>query len=128
MTDLNREALGCHVPDKNPTPVPPPSTIPEAEIDSSVIRQLTVHFRDNGSDRRGKPAGVHGVEIRWDIRVAPPASVEDLKNSVFDTKSPYTFTFEENQRGQTVYFCLRWEGTTGEKKGPWGEVYSGIVP
>jgi hypothetical protein len=45
----------------------------------------------------------------------------------FDTRSPYTFRFEENQRGQTVFFCLRWENTTGQK-GPWSEIVSAIIP
>jgi hypothetical protein len=49
-----------------PEPRPAPTTIPELELDSSVIRKITVHFRDAGSDRRGKPAHVHDVELRGD--------------------------------------------------------------
>jgi hypothetical protein len=53
--------------------------------------------------------------------------VEDLIHSAFDTRSPFTLSFDENQRGKTVYFCLRWENTRGEK-GPWSEIVSGIIP
>jgi hypothetical protein len=47
--------------------------------------------------------------------------------SVFSTRSPYVFTFDENMRGKTVYFCLRWENTRGQK-GPWSAIYSAIIP
>jgi hypothetical protein len=53
--------------------------------------------------------------------------VEDLKNSAFDTASPYTFTFDESDRGKALYICPRWENSKGEK-GPWGEIGKAIVP
>jgi hypothetical protein len=127
ITDSEKESMGLHLHLSKSSTIPPPSTYPEAEIDSSILRQLTIHFRDNGSRRRGKPKGVHGVEIRWELLPAPPVSIEDIKNSVFNSRSPQTFVFEENKRGQTVYFCLRWENSKGEK-GPWGEIYSAIIP
>jgi hypothetical protein len=48
--------------------------IPELELDSSVIRQITVYFKDAESDRRGKPAHVHGVELRWQLLDNVPSS------------------------------------------------------
>jgi hypothetical protein len=35
--------------------------------------------------------------------------------------------FDESQRGEKVFFCLRWENAKGAK-GPWGEIYSAIIP
>jgi hypothetical protein len=96
--------------------LPPPSTIPEAEIDSSIIRQLTIHFKDNGSEKRGKPVGVHGVEIVWDVTDTAPATMDEFKNSAFDTASPYTFTFDESQRGKK-YFSVCAEKTPEAKRG-----------
>jgi hypothetical protein len=127
ISDADREQMRITVYDKTKTPIPPPSTIPEAEIDSSVIRQLTIHFKDNGSERRGKPLGVHGVEIVWDMTETTPAKIEEFRNSVFDTRSPYTFSFDESQRGKKVFLCLRWENAKGEK-GPWSEIYNAIIP
>ncbi|MDR2628174.1 MAG: hypothetical protein LBC40_09100 [Dysgonamonadaceae bacterium] len=105
----------------------PPETYPDFDIDSSVIRRLKVAFRDQGSTSRAKPHGVHGAEIRWCILDAPPKDISDLRNSSFDTHSPFTLEFSEVDRGKTVYFCLRWESTTGEK-GPWSEIISAIIP
>jgi hypothetical protein len=127
VSDVDKESMGLPLHDSTRTPTPPPSTIPEAEIDSSIIRQLTIHFKDNGSEKRGKPAGVHGVEIVWDITETAPATMDEFKNSAFDTASPYTFTFDESQRGKKVFFCLRWENARGEK-GPWSEIYNAIIP
>jgi hypothetical protein len=127
VTDADKENMGLPLHDGTRTPTPPPSTIPEAKIDSSIIRQLTIHFKDNGSEKRGKPSGVHGVEIVWSITDSVPATMDEFKNSVFDTASPYTFTFDESQRGKKIFFCLRWENAKGDK-GPWGEIYNAIIP
>jgi hypothetical protein len=109
------------------TPDAAPATYPEAETDSSVIRQLTIHFRDKGSRSRAKPPKVHGAEIRWAILDREPADENELTASDFDTASPFTLTFTESQRGKRVYFALRWESSTN-LKGPWSEIYSAIIP
>ena len=49
--------------------------------------------------------------------IIPPASIEALTHSDFDTASPFTLTFDESDRGKRVYFCLRWESNTN-LKGP----------
>ncbi|MDR2516217.1 MAG: hypothetical protein LBC88_02415 [Spirochaetaceae bacterium] len=127
VTDADKERMGLPLHDTTRTSVPPPSTIPELELDSSILRQVIVHFRDAGSGSRGKPPGVHGIELRWSLRASPPASVEDLANSAFDTATPYTFRFDEPERGKALYLCPRWENNKGEK-GPWGEIVKAIVP
>jgi hypothetical protein len=127
VSDADKENMGLPLHDGTRTPVPAPTTIPELEMDSSVIRQITVHFRDAGSDKRGKPAHVHGVELRWALLDNSPISVEDLTKSAFDTASPYTFAFDEMERGKALYICPRWENNKGDK-GPWGEIYKAIIP
>jgi hypothetical protein len=93
----------------------------------SFNHNVTDADRDNGSSSKAKPAGVHGVEIRWMFLEHPPVSVNELANSAFDTGTPFTLNFDESDRGKTVYFCLRWENSKGEK-GPWGEIVSAIIP
>ncbi|AHF94767.1 hypothetical protein OPIT5_26275 [Opitutaceae bacterium TAV5] len=53
--------------------------------------------------------------------------LNDLTRSGFDTRSPFTLNFDENQRGKTVYFALRWENTRGDK-GPWSPITHAVVP
>jgi hypothetical protein len=110
------------------TPDKVPETRPEAESDSSEIRQLSIHFKDRGAKSKAKPHGVHGAEIRWHIQNEAPEDIEaELVHSDFDTASPFTLVFGEADRGKRVYYALRWESFTN-LKGGWSEIYSAIVP
>jgi hypothetical protein len=127
MRDEDRLVYGLPPHDGSHTPDTEPTTFPEAEADTAIIRQVTIHFLDSGSKKRGKPHGVHGAEIRWALLDHAPASVDELTISDFDTASPFTLKFDETERGRRVYFCLRWESNTN-LKGPYGEIYSAVVP
>jgi hypothetical protein len=127
MSKEDKLYYGVLTPDPVPSPIPRPLSFPEAEADTSVIRQLIIHFWDSITKKRGKPHGVHGAEIRWAILDHVPASVNELTNSDFDTATPFTLVFDESDRGKRVYFCLRWETGTN-LKGPYGEIYSAIIP
>jgi hypothetical protein len=70
---------------------------------------------------------VHGAEIVWAILPEPPKDISELIHSAFCTASPFRLEFKESDRGKTVYLCVRWENTTGEK-GPWTAILSAIIP
>ncbi|MDR2627946.1 MAG: hypothetical protein LBC40_07935 [Dysgonamonadaceae bacterium] len=129
VTDEDRVKLGLTVPDPAPTPAPLPVTWPVVRrIDSGTIMRLKLIYRDSQTaDSRAKPDHTNGAEICYVIRDTPPTSTDDLIHSVFSTHSPYTFIFDEPQRGKTIWFRLRWENTRGQK-GPWSELYSAIIP
>ncbi|MDR3353202.1 MAG: hypothetical protein LBO00_09450 [Zoogloeaceae bacterium] len=128
VTDVDREKMGLTIPHSGHTPAPKPSSYPEADkVDLSILRQVTIHFRDQKSQHKAKPKGVHGCEIHWALLDAPPPHVETLVNATFDTHSPVTLVFDESQRGQKLYFCLRWVNTVGDK-GPFGTISNTIVP
>jgi hypothetical protein len=38
-----------------------------------------------------------------------------------------TIDFEEEDRGKTFWYAVRWENTTG-LKGPWSEIRSAVIP
>ena len=127
VSDKERNEMQLPIHDTKPTPVPPPTTFPEYSVDSSIPNQLTVRFWDAVTKQRGKPRGIHGAEIRWELREDAPAKVEDLVNSSFTTRTPYALVFTGDKQGHRVYFCLRWENNKGEK-GPWGALVSAVVP
>ena len=126
LTDDDRRAAGIPIRDSKPTPSPVPVTYPVVSVDTSTMRRLIVRYRDSGTETKAKPKGVHGAEIKWIISDERPM-VEELINSAFDTRTPYTIDFEDSQRGKRVWICLRWENTRGEK-GPWGPMVNAIIP
>jgi hypothetical protein len=127
VTDEDRDNMGLHIRSKDRKPVPVPATYPTFTVDSSIIRVLLILFRDALLEGRAKPFGVHGAEIRWGFSETPVINPDDLPFSAFDTRSPFRLEFRSEDRGKTVWFCLRWENTRGEK-GPWSEIVSAIVP
>jgi hypothetical protein len=128
VTDVDHEGLGIPIHSKGRHPSPLATTYPDFDVDSSMIRRLTIHFYDQGSVKsKAKPAGQHGAEIRWAILDTPPVDVKELIHSSFDTRTPFTLEFEGHECGKTVYFCLCWENTRGEK-GPWSKIVSAIIP
>jgi hypothetical protein len=128
VTDTDRDGLGIPIRKTTHTPAPVATTIPEYEVDSSIIRILTIHFADQGNKRsKAKPPGQHGAELRWEILDAPPTSIRDLRHSAFNTRTPITLEFDEEYRGKTVYFCICWENTRGEK-GPRSAIARAVIP
>ena len=126
VSDEDRINMGLPIHKTSRTPVSVPATYPEYTVETS-LRQIIIHFRDAGKERKAKPTGVGGALIRWDILDTPPTKAVELLNSVLDTASPYTLRFTENQRGSRVYFALAWQNTKGEV-GPWSEIGMAIVP
>ena len=126
VTDEERSLVAIVMPNRKNRRIAVTNSYPVASIDSSTLRRLVVHFRDSETNSRAKPRGVHGAEIRWEVAEENPRT-NNLANSSFDTRTPFTLDFYDTPRGKTVWICLRWETNRGEK-GPWGEIVSAIIP
>jgi hypothetical protein len=128
LSDKDREDMGLPVHKTTHTHAPIAADPPDIELDTSVPGRVSFHYYGKGSaSRRAKPEGQHGMELIWSLGDPAPARWEDLAHSSFDTHTPLTLSFENDQRGQTLYFALRWENTRGEK-GPWSNIQSTKVP
>jgi hypothetical protein len=128
ITPDDLRSMGIAIPTTTRTPSPVADKSPDADVDTSIIGRLTIHFFEKGNQhKRGKPAGQHSAEIRWLLSPTPPTRWDQLTHSEIDTRTPFTLQFENNQRGHTLYFALRWQNTRGEK-GPWSEIQSAIIP
>jgi hypothetical protein len=127
VTNTDRVAMG--LPEHSSgghTPAPVPMTVPEAKVLLPSPAVVEIHFRDAGARRKGKPAGVHGVEIAWAVLDTPPIDWAELIHTSFDTRTPYRFSFEGDLRGKRLYIALRWENTRGVK-GPWSAIQEIII-
>jgi hypothetical protein len=127
MTEEQKREYGIHTPESG-SPVPVPTTSPRLIIDTGTRRRLLIFYRDEKSTRRGKPKGVHGIEIRWAILDHVPTGIEELINSSFDTNQPLTLVFTEQDRGKHVYMVGRWEIEREGEKGPFGAIEEAIIP
>jgi hypothetical protein len=128
VTEEDKRNMGIHIPDPIRTTIEPPKTVPELEPHAGNPRQVEVPYHDAGSERRGKPENVHGIEILWAVLDHEPTGVEELIHSAFDTRSPLTLTFDESDRGKRVYMAGRWEIEREGEKGPTGEIVSCFIP
>ncbi|MDR0729723.1 MAG: hypothetical protein LBF19_06355 [Prevotellaceae bacterium] len=126
VTAADRDNLGLPPRSDGRTPAPiapgPPWLMPNTRLLRHII------FDYGGTEMsKAKPAGQHGVELIWEIADERPPHVRNLTHSVFDTHTPLTIEFDEDQRGKTLWYTARWENTRGEK-GPWGEIQSVVIP
>jgi hypothetical protein len=128
VTDEDKERMGLPVYDRTKSPVNIPDSVPVLTVALKNPREIPVHYHDSVSGRRGKPAHVHGIEIRWGILDHFPADLEELTKSAFDTKPPCLLSFAEHERGQKVYMCGRWEIMREGEKGPFGEIIEAVIP
>ncbi|MDR3351224.1 MAG: hypothetical protein LBN98_06275, partial [Prevotellaceae bacterium] len=120
VTDADRDNLGLPIHKKKHTPAPVAKTYPWVQVIINLIRHLRFDF--GGSEgSKAKPEGQHGMELAGRIGGEKPASVHELTLSYFDTHTPLTIDFEEEDRGKTFWYAVRWENTTG-LKGPWSEI------
>lgn len=119
ISDANKIALGLHVRDTAPTPVPAPSTYPLLTVDTFNLGTLTLHAADQATpDRRARPAGSAGMLLFSVVATTPVTTPEGLAFNAFLTKPKFQNTFDPADSGKTVTYFARWTNGKGEL-GPW---------
>lgn len=126
VTDTDRNRMGLTVSTGSRTAAPAPVTAPVGEVDFSVHLRHNIHFRDSHAPGRAKPPKVYGCEIWSKTGGDEPVNVQELTFLAVDTKSPFTVEYRGDQRGQTVWYWLRWINTRGDR-GPWSAPVSAVI-
>ena len=75
VTDAEREDIGVHNKQPRREHIPAPATVPELSPKAGNPRQVVIEYRDKGAEHRGKPADVHGIEVRGAFRDLPPEDI-----------------------------------------------------
>jgi hypothetical protein len=127
VTDGDRANMRLRNRDRVPTPHIEVTEAVELELGLRNIREIMVHFRVKGAAHKAKPTGYDGAVIVWAILNAPPASPDELVNHTMASRTPHAITFDESDRGKTVYICAAWQNERGNI-GPWSEILNAIVP
>jgi len=103
-----------------------PETV-EFVIHLHDIRQLIVEFWIEGAAHKAKPRGYQGAVIIWVIRDAPPSGPGDFTGHKMASRTPVTLSFDETERGKTVYVALAWQNDRGYL-GEWSGFKSAVIP
>jgi hypothetical protein len=132
VTDMDRDAMRIPNRDLIRTPHIEVTEVVEFEITLRNIREVVVNFWVKGADHKAKPEGYDGAVIIWDVLDLqsgdkPPASTHDLTLHTMASKTPHALTFEEEERGRTVYIAAAWQNERGNI-GQWSEILSAVVP
>jgi hypothetical protein len=127
VTATDLRAMGLPARNTKRVPARVATIAPYLRVNTRVPRNVIIHFSGKEDRSKAKPAGQRGVEIRWAILPAPPATIDELVNTSSSTRSPFTLDFPDDQRGRLLYLATRWVNTRGEK-GPWGESTMTIIP
>jgi hypothetical protein len=143
LTEKNITDLGLNLPDTTPTPIADPKGQAAAVVQlvgSHLLRLIIDHIEGTPYD----PKADYGCRVYWGIMPQgggtleqaagirhylqrPPVSGEELPNSLFTKRKREMFDFPAEDSGKTVYFCIRYENSKG-KTGPWGPVFSAVIP
>ncbi len=127
VTDEVRESLKITVPQRQRTSVGTPYSRPLGRVDVKDRFQHVIHFVDEASQRRRKPAGVFGCEIWVKLGDAPPTDPSsELKFLGINTSTPFKITYQGVDANKTAHYMLRWVNNRG-LAGPWSPTVSAII-
>jgi hypothetical protein len=147
LTDPDFYALLLTPPDQVATKKPKPRAVAEADVERPSVHVLELFIKAvKGSpvDPPGTDAGFrvyYGVmppggaspEMAMSFRrelAAVPVGGKELPHSTFTRRHSIRFDFDEEDSGKRVYFCIRIENEKGgdDGEGPWGPLFSAIIP
>ena len=109
VTAQQKIDLGLTPRDVNPTPINPPTEAPVLEIVAALGRTLKVNLRSVGSDRRGKPDGVHGASLFSFVGATPPADIAEWTFQGSTTRASFDVEFAPTvPAGSQVWLTAFW--------------------
>jgi hypothetical protein len=127
VTVQAKHDLGVTVADTQPTPVPPPTTMPVLEITKIATGYQEVLARDEGAGTsRARPHGSAGLLL---YRAVGDTAANDPSTATFLTfvgRPSVQSTFPGADRGKTATYFARWTNAKGEV-GPWSQPVSGCI-
>lgn len=127
VTDEQKLALGLHINDTTPTPIPPPSTFPSLTITSSSNGIHVLRYADSGNPgSSAKPAGVANLQLFRNLGAAPGVDVDTALFVNAYTRQNIQIAYPPEEAGLFATYIARWANAKGEP-GPWGPAVSMTV-
>ena len=129
LTNADRDLLRLPIPDKKPTPIPPPKSIPEGRVDTSVHQRHTLYVIDTEEvhPRGGLPDGVAAFETWRYIGDTMPTDESEFTYVAASTTSTHVIDYRLADVGKLVWYRFCWINARNQA-GPWSEIISAVVP
>lgn len=113
MTDVKRTELQITIPDRQPTPIGPPTAMPKVEVKSVIGRLINLVLKDAATGRRRKPAGVKSAWLFTYVGEEAPTDFGAYTFQGGTTKSsPHVVCPETVPAGSKVWVTAMWVNPT----------------
>lgn len=130
VTNENKVALGIHIDDAGPTPIPPPSTQALIGLKNQFHLQMALDIRDISTPTsRAKPVGSIGALLFRKVTALVDPTPTDPTTADFDgvfTRNIVNQSFDAGDVGKRCTFWARWTNAKGEE-GPWSSAFSQVI-
>lgn len=127
VTDEQKVALGLTIVDRNPTPIPAPTTLPLLSVVMATPLQQTLQFSDATTpDSKAKPFGSVALQVFAKTSETPITDQEQLLFKKQVTKSPFNLDYDPADHAKIAYIASRWITRRG-LVGPWSAVTAAVV-
>jgi hypothetical protein len=121
ISDALKIGLGLHIRDIEPTPVPPPSTVPVLAMASMRQGLQVVRATDESTpSSRARPEGAAGMLLFRTVAEGPVTDPEQARFLAFTGKPEHTCEYLPADNGKTATYFARWTNAKGEM-GPWSQ-------
>jgi hypothetical protein len=144
LADSDLIALQLTPKDSTHTVIPIPTDQAEAILSNPNLHMILLYLQVRLTNKTPDPhLSDYGYRIYWGVRplggatveaatgkkrelITVPVSGDELPHSLFTRRKKEIITFDAEDSGKTVYFCIRFENAKGEP-GPWGPILSAII-
>ncbi|MDR2886959.1 MAG: hypothetical protein LBV26_02995 [Bacteroidales bacterium] len=129
VTNEDRKNMSLPIRDSRPTPIGDPEGQAIADVSYPGRTQLMLRIKHVD----GTPSNIrsnYGHRIHYGLYEQgqpSPVSGKELRESMFTKKKRELLTFNQEDTGKTVFFCIRYENGRGVP-GPWGPMFSAVIP
>ena len=126
VTAADKLTFNIHTPLGSKTSIPAPSSTVHGIV--SYMEPLAQYFNfvDTVSGKKGKPAGVAFVELRYVVDTVAPASVFACPLSIYVCRNNLKALFVSSEVGKKAYYYGRYINRNG-KMGPWCAMFSATI-